>query len=146
MPLTCVDQFFLATLHWCTFPLLCHRLLGVDKVVIYNTSCGPEVDRLLRVYSEDGFVEIIPWPIHEHMVPSTGWQHHVSGGDVHYFGQQATLNECMYRSMESSRYVLLNDLDEIIMPYKHDNLTSMMDTLQKQRPKVGYFSGMLQGW
>ncbi|XP_075873919.1 uncharacterized protein LOC142883145 [Nelusetta ayraudi] len=116
-----------------------YRLLGVDRVVVYNNSCGPELDRLLRVYSEEGFVEMVPWLIQEHLVPSHGWQHSASGGDVHYFGQQATLNECIYRSMARSRYVLLNDIDEIIMPYQHDDLMSLMNTLQKQHPNVGVF-------
>lgn len=116
-----------------------YRLLGVDRVVIYNTSCGPDLDRLLHSYNLTGFVEIVPWPIHMFLKPSRGWLFSQSGGDLHYFGQLTTLNECVYRSMERSRYVLLNDIDEIIMPYKHDNLISLMDALQRQNPKTGAF-------
>uniref|UniRef100_A0A8C3A5F5 Glycosyltransferase family 92 protein n=1 Tax=Cyclopterus lumpus TaxID=8103 RepID=A0A8C3A5F5_CYCLU len=116
-----------------------YRLLGVDRVVIYNTSCGPDLDRLLRGYVQEGFVEMVPWPIDRHLNPSRGWLFSQSGGDVHYFGQLTTLNECVYRSMERSRYVLLNDIDEIIMPYRHDNLTAMMDALQRQHPHTGEF-------
>ncbi|XP_023273603.1 uncharacterized protein LOC111663564, partial [Seriola lalandi dorsalis] len=101
-----------------------YRLLGVDRVVIYNTSCGPDLDRLLQSYSQEGFVEMVPWPINEYLTPSTGWLFSKYGGDVHYFGQLTTLNECIYRSMTRSRYVLLNDIDEIIMPYQHNNLMS----------------------
>ena len=39
--------------------------------------------------------------------------------------------------MDRSRYVLLNDIDEIVMPYQHDNLKALMDMLQKQHPDVG---------
>ncbi|XP_053291317.1 beta-1,4-galactosyltransferase galt-1 [Pleuronectes platessa] len=116
-----------------------YRLLGVGRVVIYNTSCGPELDRLLQIYSQDGFLEIVQWPIHQHLNPSKGWLFSEHGGDVHYFGQLATLNECIYRSMERSRYVLLNDIDEIIMPYQHDNLMSMMNMLEEQHPNTGVF-------
>ncbi|KAG7225891.1 hypothetical protein INR49_014319 [Caranx melampygus] len=116
-----------------------YRLLGVDRVVIYNTSCGPDLDRLLQSYSQEGFVEMVPWPIDEHMNPSTGWLFSKYGGDVHYFGQLATLNECIYRSMDRSRYVLLNDIDEIIMPYQHNNLTSLMNMLQQQKPNARVF-------
>lgn len=112
------------------------RLLGVDRVVIYNTSCGPDLNRLLQSYSQTGFVEMVSWPIHSVLNPSTGWLYSKSGGDVHYYGQLTTLNECLYRSMERSRYVLLNDIDEIIMPYKHDSLVSLMAELQKQHPTV----------
>lgn len=119
------------------FPSLCSRLLGVDRVVIYNTSCGPELDRLLRSYSQEGFVEIVPWAIDHHLKPSSGWMFSQHGGELHYFGQLTTLNECIYRNMERSRYVLLNDIDEIITPYQHNNLMSLMDQLQQQHPKVG---------
>lgn len=108
----------------------------MNRVVVYNTSCGPELERLLHGYSQEGFVEIVPWPINEHLTPSYGWQYSVSGGDVHYFGQQTTTNECIYRYMDRSRYVLLHDIDEIIMPYKHSGLAPLMDTLQRQNPDV----------
>ncbi|KAM3595336.1 uncharacterized protein V6R79_021830 [Siganus canaliculatus] len=116
-----------------------YRLLGVNRVVIYNTSCGPELSRLLQSYSQEGFVEVVPWPIDKYLNPSRGWLFSQFGGDVHYFGQLTTLNECIYRSMERSRYVLLNDIDEIIMPYQHDNLMSLMKMLEQQHPNTGVF-------
>ncbi|XP_056250058.1 uncharacterized protein LOC130180520 isoform X2 [Seriola aureovittata] len=116
-----------------------YRLLGVDRVVIYNTSCGPDLDRLLQSYSQEGFVEMVPWPINKHMNPSRGWLFSEHGGDLHYFGQLTTLNECIYRSMTRSRYVLLNDIDEIIMPYQHNNLMSLMNVLQQQTPNAAVF-------
>lgn len=85
-------------------------------------------------------MEMVPWPIDKHLNPSRGWLHSEHGGDVHYFGQLTTLNECIYRSMERSRYVLLNDIDEIIMPYQHKDLMSLMNTLQNQNPNVTFFS------
>ncbi|XP_019204415.1 uncharacterized protein LOC100704330 isoform X1 [Oreochromis niloticus] len=116
-----------------------YKLLGVNRVVIYNTSCGPELDRLLQSYSDEGFVEMVPWPIDKHLNPSRGWLHSEHGGDLHYFGQLTTLNECIYRSMERSRYVLLNDIDEIIMPYQHEELMSLMNMLRNQHPNAGVF-------
>uniref|UniRef100_A0A8C7X397 Glycosyltransferase family 92 protein n=1 Tax=Oryzias sinensis TaxID=183150 RepID=A0A8C7X397_9TELE len=116
-----------------------YRLLGVNRVVIYNTSCGPELERLLQSYSQEGFVEMVPWPIDRFLNPSSGWLFSEHGGDLHYFGQIVTLNECVYRSMERSHYVLLNDIDEIIMPYKHDNLISLMNMLEPQHSNVGEF-------
>ncbi|KAF7201526.1 uncharacterized protein [Nothobranchius furzeri] len=116
-----------------------YRLLGVNRVVIYNNSCGPDLEHLLQSYVQEGFVEMVPWPIDKHMNPSHGWQRSQSEGDIHYFGQLTTLNECIYRSMNRSRYVLLNDIDEIIMPYMHNNLMSLMDRLQPLHPDVGVF-------
>uniref|UniRef100_A0A3P9LCQ8 Glycosyltransferase family 92 protein n=1 Tax=Oryzias latipes TaxID=8090 RepID=A0A3P9LCQ8_ORYLA len=110
--------------------------LEMYRVVIYNTSCGPELERLLQSYSQEGFVEMVPWPIDRFLNPYSGWLFSEHGGDLQYFGQIVTLNECVYRSMERSHYVLLNDIDEIIMPYKHDNLVSLMNTLEPQHSIV----------
>ncbi|XP_017272535.1 uncharacterized protein LOC108236413 [Kryptolebias marmoratus] len=117
-----------------------YRLLGVNRVVIYNTSCGPDLDRLLQSYAQEGFVEIVLWPIDKHFKTTRGWHFSQYGGEISYYGQNTKLNECIYRSMENSRYVLLHDIDQIIMPYQHSNLMSLMDTLQQQHPNVGVFS------
>lgn len=132
--LSCVTQSTVELQHLHASP--CYRLLGVDRVVIYNTSCGPDLNHLLQSYSQEGFVEMVPWPIDKHMNPSHGWFFSTHGGDMHYYGQIATLNECLYRYMDQSRYVLLHDIDEIMMPYKHDSLQVLLDLLQEQLPKV----------
>uniref|UniRef100_A0A8C7S7K4 Glycosyltransferase family 92 protein n=1 Tax=Oncorhynchus mykiss TaxID=8022 RepID=A0A8C7S7K4_ONCMY len=116
-----------------------YKLLGVQHVVVYNTSCGPDLERLLQSYTQEGFVEVVPWPINQHMNPSNGWQPSEHGGDIHYYGQLTTLNDCVYRNMYQSRYVLLNDIDEIIAPYQHQTLPQMMDVLQRQNPKAEVF-------
>ncbi|KAL2092662.1 hypothetical protein ACEWY4_012460 [Coilia grayii] len=116
-----------------------YKLIGIQRVVIYNTSCGPEVEKVLKHYSKEGILEVVPWPIDKFLKPSPGWQPGLFPGDLHYYGQLTTLNECIYRNMYQSRYILLNDIDEIIMPYKHASLGDLMDTLQKQHPASGVF-------
>ncbi|XP_048099734.1 uncharacterized protein LOC125294781 [Alosa alosa] len=116
-----------------------YKLIGVQRVVIYNTSCGPDVEKVLRYYSREGMLEVVPWPIDKFLTPSTGWKYDLHRGDIHYYGQLTTLNECIYRYMYQSKYLLLNDFDEIIMPYKHASLEKLMDTLQQQHPNAGVF-------
>ncbi|KAJ8379627.1 hypothetical protein SKAU_G00004050 [Synaphobranchus kaupii] len=116
-----------------------YKLLGIQRVVIYNTSCGPDLEKVLRYYSEEGTLEIVQWPIDQFLTPSKGWNFKEHGGDIHYYGQLTTLNECIYRNMYTSRYVLLNDIDEIIMPYQHANLHLLMEDLQHRHPDVGVF-------
>ncbi|KAL2078421.1 hypothetical protein ACEWY4_026106 [Coilia grayii] len=117
-----------------------YKLIGIQRVVIYNSSCGPDVEKVLKHYSKEGTMEVVPWPIDKFLKPSHGWQPAQSPGDLHYYGQLTTLNECIYRYMYQSRYLLLNDIDEIIMPYKHKSLGDLMDTLQKQHPASGVFN------
>ncbi|XP_035390924.1 beta-1,4-galactosyltransferase galt-1-like isoform X1 [Electrophorus electricus] len=116
-----------------------YKLLGVQHIVIYNTSCGPDLEKLLQHYKREGIVEIVSWPIDKFLNPSKGWNFVEHGGDLHYYGQLVTLNECIYRNMYQSKYVLLNDIDEIIMPYKHANLPLLMEDLQQEHITVGVF-------
>ncbi|KAJ8003743.1 hypothetical protein DPEC_G00151520 [Dallia pectoralis] len=116
-----------------------YKLLEVQRVVVYKTHCGPDLDRLLQSYTKDGFLEVVPWPIDRHMTPSRGWKPSEHAGDIHYYGQLTTLNDCVYRNMYQSRYVLLNDIDEIITPYLHKTLSQLMEVLQRQHPQAGVF-------
>ncbi|KAI5106890.1 hypothetical protein C0J45_2528, partial [Silurus meridionalis] len=116
-----------------------YKLLGVEHVVIYNNSCGPDLERVLRSYEEDGILEIIPWPIDHFLKPSKGWNHELHSGEVHYYGQQATLNDCIHRNRQRSKYVILTDADEIIMPYQHSSLNQLMTKLQQNNPHVVAF-------
>lgn len=116
-----------------------YKLLGVQRVVIYNTSCGSDLKKLLQHYEKEGILEIVPWPIDQFLNPSAGWNALFHSGDLQYYGQLVTLNECVYRQMYQSKYVLLNDIDEIIMPYKYANLALLMETLQKEHKDVTVF-------
>lgn len=116
-----------------------YKLLGVQRVVIYKTSCGSDLHRLLQHYEKEGILEIVPWPIDRFLNPSSGWNVTLHKGDLHYYGQLVTLNECIYRQMYQSKYVLLNDIDEIIMPYKYANLALLMEALQKEHKDVTVF-------
>lgn len=111
-----------------------YKLLSVDHVVIYNTSCGPDLEKVLRSYEKDGILEIIPWPIHHFLEPSKGWNYELHSGEVHYYGQQATINDCIHRNRQRSKYVILTDADEIIMPYQHSSLHQLMAKLQQNNP------------
>ncbi|XP_072537115.1 uncharacterized protein [Salminus brasiliensis] len=116
-----------------------YKLLGVQHVVIYNTSCGPNLEKLLQHYKKEGILEIVSWPVDQFLNPSAGWNSQKNPGELQYYGQLVTLNECVYRHMYQSRYVLLNDIDEIIMPYKHANLPLLMESLQQEHKNRGVF-------
>ncbi|XP_073418898.1 uncharacterized protein [Dendrobates tinctorius] len=117
-----------------------YRLLGASRVTIYNNSCSPAVDKILRYYNQQGIVEVVQWPIDQHLLTSSAWLY-AKGlrSQIGYYGQTATLNDCIYRNMYRSKYVLLNDMDEIILPIKHWDWTSMMADLQNQFPNTSVF-------
>ncbi|KAK0684880.1 GALT1 galactosyltransferase, partial [Pygoscelis papua] len=116
-----------------------YKILGVQKVVIYKNNCSHLMEKVLKFYVEEGTVEIIPWPINSHLKVSSKWHFMQDGTHIGYYGQITALNDCIYRNMQRSKFVVLNDADEIILPLKHPDWKSMMSSLQEQNPGTGIF-------
>ncbi|XP_053137656.1 uncharacterized protein LOC128338774 isoform X2 [Hemicordylus capensis] len=116
-----------------------YKILGVGKVVIYKNSCSPLMEKVLDFYAAEGTVEVIAWPIDSYLRVSSHWHYAMDAKDLGYYGQIAALNDCIYRYMYNTKYVLLNDIDEIILPMKYPNWGEMMQKLQKRHPRRGVF-------
>ncbi|XP_061208649.1 uncharacterized protein LOC133211877 isoform X2 [Neopsephotus bourkii] len=116
-----------------------YKILGVQKVVIYKNNCSHLMEKVLRLYMEEGTVEIIPWPINSHLRVSSEWHFVHDGTHIGYYGQITALNDCVYRNMQRSKFVVLTDADEIILPLKHPDWKTMMSSLQEQHPGTAVF-------
>ncbi|XP_054854148.1 uncharacterized protein LOC129342417 [Eublepharis macularius] len=116
-----------------------YRILGVGRVVIYKNSCSTLMEKVLGFYIAEGVVEIIPWPIDSYLKVSSYWHHSMDPKDIGYYGQITALNDCIYRNMYKSKYVLLNDMDEIILSEKYPDWKTMMQDLQSQHPEAAVF-------
>ncbi|CAH2316782.1 glycosyltransferase family 92 -like [Pelobates cultripes] len=116
-----------------------YKLLGAQKVTLYLKSCSPQIQTVLKYYTKEGTLEVIPWPIDQYLKPSPRWNYNNDTTEIGYYGQITTLNDCVYRNMYRSKYVLLNDVDEIILPFKHQNWEKMMESLQEEHMDVGIF-------
>ncbi|XP_039620412.1 uncharacterized protein LOC120536101 isoform X2 [Polypterus senegalus] len=116
-----------------------YRLLGAGKVVIYKTSCSDQVQEVLDYYAKEGFVQVFEWTVNLYLNPSSSWSYALHKADLHYHGQIAALNDCLYRNMYSSSYLVLIDQDEIIVPYKHDNWRDLIEALRKATPSANIF-------
>ncbi|CAG6008499.1 unnamed protein product [Menidia menidia] len=108
--------FFFLRSQWLVQSLEMLQLLGVDRVVVYNSSCSPQTQKVLEYYTKKGLMEVIPWTVSDHLNVSHGWMPSLDPGDLHYFGQIAALNDCLYRYMYRSKYTSLHDVDELILP------------------------------
>ncbi|XP_073468290.1 uncharacterized protein [Aquarana catesbeiana] len=117
-----------------------YKILGASRVTIYNTNCSQDVEKVLRHYIDEGTLEVVPWPIDRHLQTSKGWSYSkVPTAEIGYFGQTATLNDCLYRNMYKSKFVLFNDIDEIILPVKDWDWSSLMERLQNKHPDTSVF-------
>ncbi|XP_063001050.1 beta-1,4-galactosyltransferase galt-1-like [Elgaria multicarinata webbii] len=116
-----------------------YKILGVEKVVIYTNNCSQLMAKVLDFYVAEDIVEIIPWPIDSYLRTTSHWHYSMDAKDIGYYGQITALNDCIYRNMYKTKYLLLNDIDEIILPIKYPDWKTMMHNLQKQNPKSGIF-------
>ncbi|CAL8349578.1 unnamed protein product [Merluccius merluccius] len=105
-----------------------YRLWGVQKVVLYLTNCSGDFQQVLDHYTQQGFLEVVPWRLGEEIRK-----------DIHHNGQLSVMNECLYRNMYTSRYVILADVDQLLVPYKHSSLQVMVEELQAQHPQASVF-------
>ncbi|GFS16549.1 UPF0392 protein F13G3.3 [Elysia marginata] len=112
------------------------RLLGAGRVVLYNNSIAPNVDAVLRMYihqhqlGRDSLeVKVHPWKLPTLM----------RDDNLHYFGQMAAINDCLYRYKHSSTYMVFTDVDEYIIPRQTANWTGLVTTARSRHPgSVGF--------
>ncbi|XP_068122212.1 uncharacterized protein [Hyperolius riggenbachi] len=117
-----------------------YKILGASRVTIYNTSCSQNIDKVLHHYIEEGTLEVLPWPIDQHLKTSKEWRYSEGlTSQVGYYGQTAALNDCLYRNMYKSKFVLLHDIDEIILPVQDEDWFSLMEHLQRLHPDTSVF-------
>ncbi|KAK2714536.1 hypothetical protein QYM36_008932 [Artemia franciscana] len=108
-----------------------HKLLGVTHFTFYNNSVGHEVDCILREYMKKGEVTMLPWKLNI-----------ISQKQIRTEGLFASLNDCVYRNMFKSEYLLLIDLDEFILPHMNNTYMEMLDFLhtKSKKEKIGAYS------
>ena len=104
-----------------------NRMFGAQKFVFYNHSTGRDVDRYLGMYANTGLVEIVPWrvPVAVDVWPPDPKEE----PEIHYFAQLASLNDCLYRNMFRSRFIIFCDLDEIVVPRSANSWLTMLNNI-----------------
>ena len=74
---------------------------------MYEDTVGPEVSCLLSHYTRTGLLTLLPWRLDMQ-----------SQKEIRTEGLFAALNDCLYRNMGSVEYLVMIDLDELIIPYQ----------------------------
>jgi len=97
-----------------------NRLLGAEKFHFYNNSIGRRADACLWEYVRRGVVDVQPWSL-----PSSVFD------VVYYRGQILAINECLYRSMYRTKYLVIQDLDEFVVPMRSENWQTMLNSIAK---------------
>ncbi|CAH0397933.1 unnamed protein product [Chilo suppressalis] len=96
-----------------------NRLLGASHFYMYNESLSAPVGCLLDHYRKQGLVTLLPWklPI-------------ISKVEIRTEGQFAAFNDCLYRSMSKAGWLLVIDVDEVVVPRRERNLPALLTALR----------------
>ncbi|XP_060613740.2 uncharacterized protein [Anolis sagrei] len=112
-----------------------YKILGAQKVVVYLHNCSQMMEKVLDFYVAEGTIEVIPWPINSYINFSYFWYSHKDW----LYGKAVVLNDCIYQNMYRSKYVVLNDINEIILPIQDLRWRTMINSLEQQNPESGIF-------
>ena len=111
-----------------------NKLLGVSKFFFYNESISDEVSCVLRHYMDkEHLVSILPWNLPSKL-------------EVEYIpnrGVMSSLNDCIYRNMNSFGYLMTIDIDEFIVPHMQDSLPKMLDYLDSRKSQYKELEGVM---
>ncbi|XP_011308662.1 uncharacterized protein [Fopius arisanus] len=102
-----------------------YRMMGVNRFTFYRDSVTSGVDRVLDYYSRLNVAVVLHWKLQDL---------YDFERNLRVDGIYAALNDCLYRSVfyDGYRYVLGVDVDEYIVPRRHDNFTEMMEHLNPE--------------
>ena len=83
-----------------------NRILGVDLVVLYNHTSSAILDPYIHSFQKDAVLDFYNWyhPLTQKV------------GNRPFFGNFILNNDCLYRYMYRSDYIIMADLDELMVP------------------------------
>lgn len=117
-----VDPMWLV--EWIEF----NRLLGITEINFHVSNVSDGVTRVLAHYIRTGLVRVKP--VDAPIVESCFWCLKLATIPV--------LNDCMYRNMYRYRYLAVTDIDEIVVPRRHDSLLDLLRHLDIFYPSPAY--------
>ncbi|KAL1472208.1 hypothetical protein MTO96_023116 [Rhipicephalus appendiculatus] len=103
-----------------------YRTLGARRFYFYDLDMSSGVKLLLaRLQSSGVDVTLVPFKL----IASTH--------DVHAYGQMPALYDCIFRSMSTTEYFIHVDLDELIVPARHNSIPALVQEVERKRNNVG---------
>lgn len=121
-----------------------NRALGVEKVYFYYFSIHPNITKTLQYYKKADFVDFTPLTLPGGYPNLPQLRHLVLSSTITQRRQMEVIpyNDCFYKHMYEYDYIVLLDIDEIIMP-KTGNWHDLINTLEndeKLKTASGFYT------
>ena len=117
-----------------------HKLVGVDKFIIYDNNSDDNLKSILQPYIDVGEVDYI-------FYPKTQTDFEKKGKKVEYWAFQAyAYNDSIKKYRNKSKWLGFIDIDEFIVPVKNDKIINVINEIEKDVLKGKAFVGLAINW
>ncbi|VDP19302.1 unnamed protein product [Heligmosomoides polygyrus] len=108
-------------------------LLGASIVTMYKYTVSKEVQKVLDHYESLGKLVQIPLtlPGHSPNLPLVRSQYISRNRQQKRRHELIPYNDCLYRHIPTHRYILILDIDELIVPLKHRNYADLLAFIEE---------------
>ena len=96
------------------------RLFGAERFVVYNMTACPAISPYIEHYVSAGLMDVHIWR------PPVNYENSLRY-EAKTGGQLSMINDCVYRYMYRTKHLVLVNLDEIIVPRKHNTWAEMLN-------------------
>ena len=110
------------------------KLFGASHVKFYDfDNITEDVIKVIKYYKNTGFVSSQPWPL-----KIKTHRNYQKGVKIRTYGQEAQINDCVYRFMNKYKYIIIIDTDEFIIPRNKTirSYKELIKQLLKNKKKV----------
>jgi len=117
-----------------------HKLVGVDKFIIYDNNSEDNIKSVLQPYIDAGVVDYI-------FYPKTQADFEKKGKKVEYWAFQAyAYNDAIKKYRNKSKWIGIIDIDEFIVPVKNEKIIDVINDIEKNVLKKKTFIGLAVNW
>ncbi|KIH57100.1 hypothetical protein ANCDUO_12709 [Ancylostoma duodenale] len=111
-------------------------LFGVSTVTMYKYTVSKQVQRVLDHFEQQGKLVQIPLtlPGHSPNLPLVRSEYIARNRQQKRRHELIPYNDCLYRHISTHRYILILDIDELIVPLQHDDYADLLATIESGLP------------
>ena len=107
-----------------------NSMFGAQKFVLYNHSGSDVLQPYIQNYVDEGKVDFLPWPLE------------VDSKSIKNLGHMALINDCLYRYMYKTKYLVYLDLDELLVPKTEPSWVKTISSLHCENKVEAIFKNV----
>lgn len=118
-------------------------ITGADTITVYTYYVPRKMQQVLNYYSKKKSFTVIPINLPGDSPNQVYSRSHFIWRNRQQKRRHELIpyNDCLYRHIDTHKFILMLDIDEIVVPLKHDSWNSMLDnitaTFQEKNMKTG---------